>query len=121
MSGERAGARSELWGRAAEDQAGAWYAARGGDVLSRRARTEGGELDLVVAVGGAVVFVEVKARRTIAAALEAMTPRKQRRLAQAAECFIAEHGLTDRDMRFDVAAVDRSGRVEVVENALMAG
>ena len=114
------GARSEAWGRSAESQAARWYQARGGRVVAERARTEGGELDLVVAMGEALVFVEVKARRSIEAALAAVTPRKRERLMQAAACFAAETGAENVEMRFDVAAIDRAGRLQVVENALWA-
>lgn len=114
------GAQSEAWGRSAEAQTARWYQARGGRVLAERARTEGGELDLVVAMGDVIVFVEVKGRRTIEAALAAVTPKKTRRLMQAAACFAAEKGASDAEMRFDVAALDRSGHLQVVENALWA-
>lgn len=117
----RAGRRAELWGRAAEDAAADWYAARGADVLARRARTAAGELDLVVRDGGMLVFVEVKARRSLAEACAAVDARRQASLADRAACWLADHcGRLDHESRFDVAAIDRGGRVAVLENALAA-
>lgn len=113
------GGRAELWGRAAEEAAARWYGGRGGRVLERRRRTGGGEVDLVVGLGGARVFVEVKARRTHAAAFEAVTPRGQARLARAATAWLGETGWGG-EVRLDVAAVDRAGAVAVIENAVMA-
>lgn len=116
---QRRGARAQHWGLAAEDCAARRYAELGGVVLARRARTAGGELDLVIRLGRALVFVEVKARAALERALEAFGPRQQTRVAQAAACWMAEQGLFDqRDARIDLAAVDRSGRVHILENAL---
>ena len=111
-------------GRAAEETTARRYAARGWRVIARnwRAGREwgGGEIDLVVENRGVLAFVEVKARRTIAAAAESLRPAQRRRLIAAAEKFLAVHDAGDRDVRFDVALLDRWGRFEVIENAIMA-
>jgi len=58
-------------------------------VLDRNVRVGGGELDLVVVRERALRFVEVKARAVgDTSALEALTPRKQRLLRQAAEAYL---------------------------------
>ena len=51
-----------LLGRSGEDEAAAWYAAHGYEVLARNWRCRAGELDLIVARGRLVVFCEVKSR-----------------------------------------------------------
>lgn len=114
------GARSNAWGRAAEDEVARWYAARGGEVLARRRRRREGELDLVVRLGDALVFVEVKARRSLDAARAAVTPAQARRLFAAAARFAADDAYAGLDLRFDFAALDRSGGLEIVENAMLA-
>jgi putative endonuclease len=85
---------------------------RGGTVLARNYRKNGGEVDLVVETSDRVIaFVEVKTRTTDAfgSGLESVTRGKQRRVARAAVAFIGEHGLGDRACRFDVAVVEPSG------------
>lgn len=84
---------------------------RGYAILARRYRTRYGEIDIVADDAGTVVFVEVKARATpeFGSAAEAVTERKQRRLAAMATDFLARNGLTDRPCRFDVVAIDGAG------------
>ena len=66
-----------------------------------------------------VVFVEVKAARDHAAAARSLTPRQVARILGAgAEYLGTQPGGQLTPARFDVALVDRSGRVEVIENAL---
>lgn len=120
--GERVSRKgNERWGQAAEAQIADRYVEMGGEVIGRRVRTPAGELDLIVTLNDAVIFVEVKARRTIEAALSALQPRQIARLSAAAECFLAERGGASTDVRFDVAGVGRNGRYEIVENAIVGG
>lgn len=78
---------AETRGRRAELLAAAWLILKGYRILARRARTGAGEIDLVAARGRVLAFVEVKARRTAAAAAYAVTPRQQTRLARAASAW----------------------------------
>ncbi|TPE49932.1 YraN family protein [Amaricoccus solimangrovi] len=103
-------------GRAAEEIAERLYLGLGGRIAARRWRGGGGEIDLVVDLGAETVFVEVKARRDLAGAAEALRPAQAARLARAAEVYLA--GREGRACRFDLVLVDRAGRVERVENAL---
>ncbi len=111
-SGRAAG----LAGAAAEEIAERLYLALGGRIAARRWRCAAGEIDLVVELGGATVFVEVKARRDLASAAEALRPAQVARLAAAAELYLASRG--GEACRFDVVLVDRQGRAERIENAL---
>jgi putative endonuclease len=71
-----------------------------------RARTPVGEIDLVMRRGTAVVFVEVKARRSTQAGMEAVTPRNQQRVARAAQYLMASHpALASCTCRFDVVVI----------------
>ncbi len=105
-------------GLAAEEIAARLYTAEGGSILARRWRSSVGEIDLVVALGSFIVFVEVKARRDAVAAAEALGPGQMRRLGTAAEAWLAAHAAPGQDARFDVVLVDRSGIAERIENAL---
>lgn len=114
------GASAYHAGRSAEQIVEAQYAARGIAVVERRWRGRGGEIDLVLRDGDAVVFVEVKAARSFDAAAGRISARQRGRLlASAAEYLDGEPGGALTETRFDVALVDRTGRVEIVENAFM--
>ena len=78
------------FGQAGEEQAAAWYRARGYEVIDRNWRCRDGELDLVARRGRTLVFVEVKARRTdrFGIPAEAVTPTKQRRLRALARRYL---------------------------------
>lgn len=115
------GLRSYLAGKAAEESVVARYAEDGYRVLCRRWRGPGGEIDLVLSKGDVVVFVEVKSAPSWAEAVARLSRRQIARLMTSAEAglgFFRRGSLTE--MRFDVALVDRSGRIDVLPNALMA-
>ena len=100
-SGQRR--RREQSGRRAETAAALWLQLKGYRVLERRARTPACEIDLVVRKGRTLVFVEVKSRRTIVAAREAVTPGLRRRLEQAAHLWAARRrNVGDLIWRFDM-------------------
>ena|SRR5918996_4287553 len=109
-------------GARGEALAADWYVAAGYDVVARNWRCREGELDLVVARPGEVVFCEVKTRASdrFGVPAEAVTAAKRRRLRALAARFLAEHpavsGSARGNVRFDVAAVTAS-RVEVIEAA----
>jgi putative endonuclease len=87
-------------------------------VMGRRLRTAAGEVDAVVERDGLTVFVEVKARRSLAAAAAAVRPRQQGRLMGAAEILLAENPHWGQaGVRFDVLAVDRLGTVRRIADA----
>lgn len=75
-------------------------------ILARRWRCRMGEIDLVARRGRTLVFVEVKARASEAAAVEAVGPRSRARILAAADLWVAAHpAYADYDRRFDVVAV----------------
>ncbi|HXF57330.1 MAG TPA: YraN family protein [Actinomycetota bacterium] len=124
MDGE---AETRELGRAGEEAALAHYLRSGYRLLARNWRCPLGEVDLVLARGPVVVFCEVKARRgsRLGGAHEAVTWRKQRKLRQLAEAFLAS-GAAGRDegravVRFDVASVtvrpDGRASVHLFEDA----
>jgi putative endonuclease len=95
------------------------YRLRGYRILSTNAWAGGYELDLVVRRGRTVVFCEVKAKGDgrFGDPLEMVTPEKARRIARAAEAWLAAHPeLAECRTRFDVVA-ERQGEMEHVANA----
>lgn len=105
-------------GRDGEAAAAEWYEANGFEVLARNWRCRDGELDLILAGGGTVVFCEVKTRSSNAFGVpaSAVTATKQRRIRHLAMRWLDEHDLRARQLRFDVAAVI-NGQVEIIEHA----
>jgi len=107
-------------GAAAEDAAERHLCASGCRVLARNARYREGELDLVVRERDVVVFVEVRLRASerYGGALASVDVYKQKRLARAAQRWLAEHyGERWPACRFDVVTVDGSGTIDWIRDA----
>ncbi len=81
----RGGARAEYW-------AAAFLLAKGYRPLHRRYAAHGGEIDLIVKRGKTIAFVEVKARATADAALDAIGATKIARFRRAADAWIMRNG-----------------------------
>lgn len=113
------GAMSYHSGLSAEHQVAACYEAAGCRIAAHRWRGRyGGEIDLIAREGDTVIFVEVKRAQTHAAAVERLSARQMRRICVSAEEFVAlTPDCANLDMRFDVALVDGTGRIEILENA----
>jgi len=115
--------RRRALGAAGEDTAAAWYEVAGYEVLDRNWRCREGELDLVVARPGVVVFCEVKTRRgdAFGAPAESVTRVKQLRIRRLAIRWLAERRERAPTIRFDVASVrkepGRAPDIEVLEGA----
>lgn len=108
-------------GLAAETWA-AWYLRlTGWRILKRRYKTKAGEIDLIAKKRKTVAFVEVKARKTRDAALEAVTPASQKRIAKAAKIFVSQHPKAGFfTLRFDIVVVRPWALPERIENAFEA-
>ena len=114
------GMRAYHSGVSAEQAVERHYLGRGCSVAARRCRNAGGELDLVLRDGDYVIFVEVKKARDFASAAERVSPRQIARLQRAAAGFLADEPNGElTNCRFDVALVNQSGEIEILENALM--
>lgn len=108
MSHDRHAARAR--GRWSETLAVWALRLRGWSVLARGyvvGRGSGaGEVDIIARRGAVVAFVEVKARADWSQAAEAVTVRQRRRIARAAEAFLAAHPeLAGSVCRFDAMLV----------------
>ncbi len=97
---------SDSRGRLAELAATLLLRLKGFEILSRRFATPVGEIDIVARRGDLLVFVEVKRRPTVVAALDAVTPRQQERVARAAGLFLRSRpAMREHRCRFDVVAI----------------
>lgn len=113
--------RREL-GAAGERAVLAGYLRAGYVEVARNWRCRLGEIDLIVARPGLMVFCEVKTRSSDAfgGGWQAVTARKRATLRRVATAFLAARAEPAPRIRFDVASVDRRGdalSVELFEDA----
>ena len=93
-------------GHWAEYLAAAALAFKGFRLVTRRYRTRLGEIDLIARRGDLVLIVEVKARRTLEEAMDAVGIPAMRRIEAAADLWLARQPDRDRlSLRFDLVAV----------------
>lgn len=94
-------------GDAVEAAALRFLEAKGLRLLARNASARGGELDLVMADGATVVFVEVRYRADAAfgGGAASVDARKRRKLVRAAQVWLLRHPRhANAPCRFDVMA-----------------
>jgi putative endonuclease len=108
-------------GAAAEDHVANLLEQQGWDVVFRNWRGGGGELDLVVRRATVLRIVEVKARRVddLHGPEMAIGPGKRRKLARAAEAFLAQYPEPFEEVAFLVALVE-GDRVTLIDDAFDA-
>jgi putative endonuclease len=95
---------------------------KGFRIVARRYRTKLGEIDLIARRGDLVLIVEVKARPTLIAAMEALTRTSERRIEAAADLWLSrqpDHG--SLSVRFDMVAVLPRRWPVHVENVFQGG
>jgi len=93
-------------GISAESRAAAFLIAKGFRILARRWRSPLGEIDIVARRRQLLVFAEVKARASLDEAAESINERQRRRIAAAAEVWLAANpDEFIRDIRFDAILV----------------
>ena len=87
-------------------------------LLEHRYRTRAGEIDLILEDGDAVVFAEVKTRKTgdPGNGLSAVNNAKQKRIAQGAVIYLIQKGWTRRTVRFDLVEIC-GGEILYIPNA----
>jgi putative endonuclease len=106
--------------RTTRAEVGAWgeaiaarrLAEKGYLIRDRNWRAGHGELDIVAERAGVLVFVEVRARHgdAFGAPEETITPRKQAKLIETAEAYLAEHGLDGAQWQIDAVVIEFDAR-----------
>lgn len=95
-------------GAEGEQRAAEFLERRGYRILARNARAGGVEIDLVVARGRILAFVEVKTRRSRTHGLpeDAVDARKRARLIRGAAAWLRDHPAPGGRVRFDVVSLE---------------
>lgn len=103
-------------GHAAELAAEQAYQRLGAQILAKRWRGAGGEIDLIVQLGDTIIFAEVKAAQTHDIAAERISTRQAQRICASAQTYLANR--PDQHQRFDAVLVDQNGIADILVNAL---
>ena len=91
-------------GKFGEDIATKYLQKKGYKIIERNFSCKQGEIDIIAKKHNTIIFVEVKARKTVSAAWDAITPAQSVRLRRAAETYLINKHW-DGDARFDVIVV----------------
>jgi putative endonuclease len=100
--------RRKAWrrGHLSEYLAALYLACKGYRILAIRHRTPLGEIDIIARKHDLAVFVEVKARRSEQAAVDAVSVSTQRRIRAASDLWLAQQPDYARlSQRYDIVAV----------------
>lgn len=98
--------KAERRGRFAEWIAAFWLMLKGYRILALRHRTPLGEIDIIARRGDLVAFIEVKARRDTALAIDAVSASAQNRIRAASELWLGRRADAARlSLRYDIIAV----------------
>jgi putative endonuclease len=107
--------QAERRGRWAETWAALYLWLKGYRIVARRARTAYGEVDIAALKGDVLAIIEVKARTSKRAGIEAITQRQRTRIGLAgvalSQRLSARWGRTGLKLRIDVVVVLPNGAI----------
>jgi putative endonuclease len=114
--------RRQAFGQKAETIAVRQLEKAGYEIITRNYRNRIGEIDIVARDGQTLVFVEVKARRTLRYGhpKHALTRAKRRKVSMVALEYLKSTGQSSARARFDVVAITAPAhepQVEIIKNA----
>jgi len=112
----------QQYGAQSESLAARLLKQRGYTILETNYRTPLGEIDIIARDRDTIVFVEVKARRSLGfgGPKWAVTPKKQRKISMVALYYLKTTRQSQAKARFDVVAIRSLGQppqVEIIQNA----
>ncbi len=98
--------RAQSKGHWSEWLAAAYLTCKGYRIVAMRYRTKLGEIDLVARKRDLIAIVEVKARRDVTVAVDAVNYAAQRRIQNAADIWYSrQRDAAKLSIRFDIVAV----------------
>jgi len=109
-------------GKQGEELAIRHLKALGYKILDRNYRCFLGEIDIVAKDKTALIFVEVKTRKSDSDVepFESIGAKKQAKLRELAEYYLQDKDISDSEIRFDVLSIvsdDKENRIEHIRNA----
>jgi len=112
----------QQYGAQSESLAARLLKQRGYTILETNYRTPLGEIDIIARDRDTLVFVEVKARRSLGfgGPKYAITPKKQRKISMVALYYLKTTRQSQAKARFDVVAIrslTEPPQVEIIRNA----
>lgn len=115
----------KAFGTAGEDEAARFLVKKGYRIIERNFRCRYGEIDIIAADGGSIVFVEVKTRGgdAFGPGAASVDARKQRKITIAAQFYLEKTGGADKGIRFDVVSIEKMGgrlEIELIKDAFEA-
>ena len=96
---------AELFGQWGEKRAAWWLRLHGWRIIARRVKVRSGEIDLIARRWRTTVFVEVKARRTLADLDSAIDSYRLRRVSAAVRAVSHLYARPGDDLRIDVILI----------------
>ena len=114
--------KQQQFGKESESLAVRHLKKNGYKILEQNYRNKLGEIDIIAKEKGVLVFIEVKARKTLFYGNPkwAVTPKKQRKISMVALYYLKSKKQTHVKARFDVVAIslskDNPG-IEIIKNA----
>ena len=114
--------RYQTFGKTGESLAVRHLKKKGYRILERNYRNKIGEIDIVARHRGALVFVEVKARKSghYGSPKFAVTAAKKRKISMVALTYLKATGQSRAKARFDVVTVNAGGQtpqIDIIQNA----
>ncbi len=118
---------SQTLGAIGEELAFHYLSSHGYKILLKNYECALGEIDLVAKEKGALVFIEVKTRRSclLGTPAEQVTFQKRHQIVKVAQYYIKRYGIWNVPCRFDVVSVlmpqEKEPVIEVIQNAFNEG
>lgn len=109
-------------GKKGEEIALAYLKSKKYKIIEKNLRNRFGEIDIIANDHGTLVFIEVKTRTSEAfgTPIQGINEKKQKRLKQLAMRYIADKGLIEQEVRFDVLGIlqtNKETKIEHIPNA----
>ena len=111
---------TKIRGDIGENRAAEYLKGLGYEIMERNYRTELGEIDIIAAGEGYLIFVEVKTRlnENHGYGADAVNYRKRKKINEVASQYIKKYRLFNSAVRFDIVEVyTEDKRVEHIKNA----
>ena len=104
-------------GKAGEERAVEFLAGSGYNILERNYHFKHKEVDIIAEIDNLIVFFEVKTRSEgfMESPAEAVTPKKQRFIIEAANYYIDQHNI-QKEVRLDVISITFAGGKATLEH-----